>query len=124
MNGKKIFSRFSHNYNTVEKYIICFFYTTYTLTLFASTIEEKSQVDVSMLFLTSITVYICQGSDTPKVLCVLYNTHNTFHMYCKYCTILIVLFIQIAKFLQYTQYFNLRNVFNVIKKNSCILLNF
>ncbi|KAL7052851.1 hypothetical protein ACKWTF_005035 [Chironomus riparius] len=34
--------------NDVEKYIICFFYTTYTLTLFASTIEEKSQVDMTV----------------------------------------------------------------------------
>jgi hypothetical protein len=32
---------------SVEKYIICFFYTTYTVTLFASNVEEKSQVEVN-----------------------------------------------------------------------------
>lgn len=36
----------------VEKYNICFFYTTYTISLFAGEFEEQEQVDVSEAFLS------------------------------------------------------------------------
>ncbi|KAG5677644.1 hypothetical protein PVAND_007385 [Polypedilum vanderplanki] len=38
----------------VEKYIICFFYTTSTMTLFANAIEEKSQVDLTIAIIFTL----------------------------------------------------------------------
>ncbi|CAO1350321.1 unnamed protein product [Diamesa serratosioi] len=65
--------------SNAERYMICFYYTTYTLTLFASVIEEESQLDmvigitftligfVLLIYLMAIAYMYLRTAYAPKV---------------------------------------------------------